>query len=155
MKEIQLTQGKVALVDDEDYEYLNQFKWHVSNDNYARRTIYKDKLYKALFMHREIMKVSKGLLVDHINGNRGDNRLCNLRDVSRKINTQNRKSASINNSCGLLGVSEHKGVGKSGRFVAGIYIEGKRKHLGVFDTAQQAHEAYLTAKRKYHEGCTI
>jgi len=90
--------------------------------------------------------------IDHINGNRADNRLCNLRDVSRKINTQNRKAASSNNSCGLLGVSAH---GKTGRFVAGIYIHGKRKHLGIFDTAQQAHDAYLTAKRKSHEGCTI
>lgn len=90
--------------------------------------------------------------IDHINGNRSDNRLCNLRDVSRKINTQNRRAAPVNGSCGLLGVSKHRNTGK---FTAGIYIQGKRKHLGIFDTAQQAHEAYLAAKREFHEGCTI
>jgi len=90
--------------------------------------------------------------IDHVNGDRSDNRLCNLRDVSRKINTQNRRTSPINNSCGFLGVSSHKNTGK---FVSGIYIQGKRKHLGVFDTAEQAHEAYLIAKRQAHEGCTI
>jgi len=72
--------------------------------------------------------------------------------VLRKINAQNRKTAPINSSCNLLGVCKHR---KSGKFVAGIYIQGKRKHLGVFETAQQAHEAYLTAKRSFHEGCTL
>jgi len=90
--------------------------------------------------------------IDHINGNRDDNRLCNLRDVPRKINAQNRKAASSNNSSGFLGVSKHV---RTGKFTAGIYIQGKRKHLGVFETAEQAHEAYLAAKRESHEGCTI
>ncbi|MBK6865537.1 MAG: HNH endonuclease [Ideonella sp.] len=89
--------------------------------------------------------------IDHINGNRADNRLCNLRDVSRAINSNNSRIArSSNKSSGLLGTYK---VGNS--FCAHIMVSGVTKHLGSFKTKELAHTAYLEAKRKLHVGSTI
>lgn len=83
--------------------------------------------------------------IDHINGDRADNRWGNLRDVSRAINNRNRVVASSRNSTGLLGVT----VGRYG-FYADIGIDGKQVHLGHFKTAEEAHQAYLSAKANIH-----
>lgn len=91
--------------------------------------------------------------IDHINGVRTDNRLANLRHASNSVNGQNKRRALISNkSCGLLGASFHKGAGK---WSAQIKTNGKSKHLGLFESADMAHAAYLVAKRSLHEGCTI
>jgi hypothetical protein len=88
--------------------------------------------------------------IDHINGIRTDNKLCNLRDVTRRVNLQNLKAAKPNNLTGLLGVSKARG-----KFWARIWIGKKRISLGYFYTPEEAHIAYLDAKRRLHEGCTI
>lgn len=88
--------------------------------------------------------------IDHINGNPSDNRIENLRDVSRSVNMQNERGARTHNSTGLLGVSRNGSGWRSE-----IRIAGKKKNLGTFATPEQAHEAYVFAKRQYHEGCTI
>jgi hypothetical protein len=88
--------------------------------------------------------------IDHINGNPSDNRIENLRDVSRSINMQNERKARTHNLTGLLGVSPNGSGWRSE-----IRIAGKKKNLGTFSTSQQAHKAYVSAKRQYHEGCTI
>lgn len=91
--------------------------------------------------------------VDHINGIRTDNRLANLRVVSRSVNLQNQRKARSNNlSSGVLGVcaSSH---GKKWR--ASIKIDGKQVHLGRFDDVESASAAYMAAKRKFHEGCAV
>lgn len=91
--------------------------------------------------------------IDHINGNRTDNRISNLRDVSRVVNCQNQRLAHKNNrSSGLLGASRDED-GK--KWKAQIRFGGKRLHLGSYDTAEAAHAAYISAKRKLHEGCTV
>ncbi len=83
--------------------------------------------------------------VDHINGDKGDNRICNLREATMAQNKQNSHRPNSNNKIGLLGVS------KSGeRFHAKITKFAKCIHIGSFDTAEQAHEAYLSAKRQMH-----
>jgi hypothetical protein len=91
--------------------------------------------------------------IDHINGDKKDNRIANLRCVSGAINAQN-KSAAIgsNKSSGLLGVSYNK---KLGRWHAYINVNRRRKFLGYHDTAETAHAAYIKAKREIHPGCTI
>lgn len=89
-------------------------------------------------------------LIDHINGERADNRLANLRDVSRSVNAQNQRGVRKDCAVGIKGVAAHHR-----RFVAQIFIDGKHTHLGVFKTAQEAGEAYLAAKRAHHDGCTI
>ena len=88
--------------------------------------------------------------IDHINGNRDDNRIKNLRDVTHLINAQNRRIANKNNSNGFLGVSATKG-----RFMATICIDSKKKYLGTFGTPEEAHAAYRAAKVANHEGCTL
>lgn len=89
--------------------------------------------------------------IDHINGDRADNRLENLRDVKPSINSQNRVCPNPKNSTGLLGVS----VSRS-RYIATIRATGGRKqHLGTFDTAQEAHAAYLAAKALIHPEAVV
>jgi hypothetical protein len=83
--------------------------------------------------------------IDHINGCPSDNRIVNLRDVSVAVNGQNRTKAMKNNRTGLLGVSEC-----DGRYVAQIGVDGNQYRIGVFDTPQEAHEAYLSVKALYH-----
>jgi hypothetical protein len=91
--------------------------------------------------------------VDHINGIRDDNRWANLRNVSRAANNQNqRRAQSRNLSAQLLGVSRKNAAGG---FQARIRHEGKEKRLGTFRAAALAHEAYVAAKRKLHEGNTL
>lgn len=88
--------------------------------------------------------------IDHINGNSADNRLANLRDVPRAINMQNRRKPARHNKSGLLGVYEH-----DGRWRAEVRLNGKSINIGSFGSKEEAHAAYLTAKRQLHPGCTI
>lgn len=88
--------------------------------------------------------------IDHINGERDDNRIENLRDVSRAVNQQNERKAHKTNKSGLLGVSPSRD-----RFKASITRSAKTVHLGTFSTGEEAHAAYVAAKRQYHEGNTL
>lgn len=91
--------------------------------------------------------------VDHVNCDKADNRIANLRVVSRSINKQNLRGAHKSNPTGLLGVSQHKDS-KRYRAVIGL-PNGVQKHIGTFDTPEEAHAAYLDIKRREHEGCTL
>lgn len=88
--------------------------------------------------------------IDHIDGNRSNNAIANLRDVSASVNSQNQKRARSDNKTGYLGVCEW-----DGKFVAQIGLEGRIYKLGSFDAPELAHAAYLSAKRQMHTGCTI
>jgi hypothetical protein len=88
--------------------------------------------------------------VDHRNGGHADNWIDNLRDVPHAVNMQNRTAARTGSKTGLPGVTVYRK-----RFVAQIMTAGKQKHLGVFDTPEEAHAAYVEAKRARHEGCTL
>jgi hypothetical protein len=89
--------------------------------------------------------------IDHIDGNPSNNAISNLRDVSATINQQNqRRPNKKNKSSGYLGATF-----SDGKFSARIRVDGKPRYLGRFATAEEAHSAYLQAKRKLHEGCTI
>lgn len=89
--------------------------------------------------------------IDHINGDKGDNRIENLREVDDRLNLENLRSPKATNLLGVLGVH----VIPNGRIRARIQVRGKSVHLGLFDTLEDAQQAYLIAKRKLHEGCTI
>ncbi|AWL04222.1 HNH endonuclease [Massilia oculi] len=92
--------------------------------------------------------------IDHINGDPSDNRFCNLRDVPSLLNQQNQRKPRPGTCSGYLGVSRY--VGKRGvRWYANITAEKKSYFLGSFDTPEAAHEAYVSAKRRLHRGCTI
>jgi hypothetical protein len=88
--------------------------------------------------------------IDHMNGDRSDNRIVNLRDVTRSVNAQNQRRAGAANKTGYLGVYELKG-----RFIASIKASKRTIHLGAFATPEEASAAYIKAKRRLHEGCQI
>lgn len=91
--------------------------------------------------------------IDHINGVRNDDRFVNLRDVDRTTNQQNMRAAfRSNKSTGLLGVSTE---GRPGKFFARIRANGKSIRLGCYATAEEAHQVYVDAKRRLHQGCTL
>lgn len=95
-------------------------------------------------------QIPAGLVIDHINGDRADNRLSNLRCVTHQVNTQNRRKPASHNKLGFLGVRRMRGTN---RFTAAIKdANGLTHHLGGFASAQEAHAAYLSAKAKLHEG---
>ena len=113
---------------------------------------------KRFFAHRVAWFLHFGQwpsgLIDHINGDPLDNRIANLRVVDSRTNNQNLRRARKNNQSGLLGARLRKRGGAKPYFAA-ITHEGNWIYLGAFATAQEAHEAYLVAKRRLHEGCTI
>ena len=113
------------------------------------------KIKRVLYLaHRLAWLYMKGEwpneVIDHINGVRDDNRLSNLRSVSRSVNAQNQKKATASNKAGLLGVSK-----KDGRYRAQITLNKKSTHIGCYDNPIDAYEACLSKKREIHEGCTI
>ena len=112
--------------------------------------------YKRYGAHRLIWALVTGAWpefdIDHKNGNRSDNRLCNLRHVDRSTNLENIKVAKSNNkSTGVLGVH----VSQKGLITSRIRVRGKGMYLGAFPSVQEAHAAYLDAKRQHHQGSLL
>lgn len=143
-KEIKLTQSMVALVDDDDFEMLNQYQWYpaprrTSDSCDAMTTINK----KTVYMHRMIMNASRGQDVDHINHDTLDNRKANLRLCSRSQNLANTPKYRTNTS-GFKGVSRARGAN---RWVASIMVNGAKQRLGIFDDPAEAARAYDNAAR--------
>ena len=89
--------------------------------------------------------------IDHINHKTDDNAIANLRDVSQSTNSQNQVRGMKNSTHGFLGVK----LRKSGRYESRIFVSGRRIALGSFLKPEDAHQAYLVAKRNLHTGCTI
>jgi hypothetical protein len=142
MKEIKLTQGKVALVDDEDFEYLNQVKWYASHQRnwYANRDLFIGKKRIHIIMHRLIMNTPMHLEVDHIDHNGLNNQKSNLRNCTRRQNGKNIRPR--NNYLGVYFNTE-------GYISAKIYNDGKSIHLGYFKTEIDAAKARDDASKKY------
>jgi len=110
------------------------------------------------YVHRVVWRMRVGMLtqgchIDHIDGDRLNNRLSNLREVTCSVNLQNQKRARRDNKSGALGVAPHPCV--KGKFTAQITLNGKKRHIGVFTTPEAAHAAYIEAKRELHAGCTL
>lgn len=118
-----------------------------------RRVQIDKRLYRE---HQLIWLWHKGALpvgqIDHIDGNKLNNSIANLREVSPSINNQNRRSASKRSKSGYLGVHWHK---KNSVWVAKIGVGYEKKYLGCFESAEQAYQAYVAAKRELHLGNTL
>lgn len=117
--------GYLAICIDSQYHYSHRLAW--------------------MYVHCDFPNV-----IDHIDGNKENNSINNLRSVTQKTNIENLKKARKHNSTGLLGVFRSKN-----KFQSRIGVNGVGIYLGRFLTKELAHEAYLQAKRKYHDGCTI
>lgn len=150
MKQIFLSQGKFAIVDDEDYEFLNQWNWTAikhRNTFYALRKIRikGQSVRKNIHMHRLVLRAPDDMQVDHINGNALDNRKKNLRLVTPQQNSMNRAVTS-NNSSGCTGVHFHRHLKK---WIAKIRKNKKAVHLGVFEKREDAISARREAEKQY------
>lgn len=145
MKEIKLTRGKVAIVDDEDYPQLSKLKWTFAQagtkSGYAMHYYREGAKVKAIIMHRLVMGAMCGEILDHKNGNGLDNRKENLRFCTAGENARNKRPRD----------GKYKGVTASGKKWA-AQITYKRTHfyLGTFDTPEAAALAYNKAAKKHH-----
>ena len=149
MKRIPLTQGKFALVDEDDYERLACSKWYLQNDGYAARNEkQEDGTRRTVLMHRVIVgaKPGDGLHVDHRDVDKLNNRRANLRSCIRAENLRNFKRRTDNTS-GCKGVSFRR---DSGKWRARINVNDREINLGSFDTRELAHEFYCLAADMLH-----
>lgn len=133
MKYLKLTQGKFALVDNDDFDELNKYKWHFDG-RYAARKPITGKIY----LHKVILRVKSDKEVDHINRNKLDNRKVNLREATHKENNANIKLLKTNTS-GFRGICWDK---SRELWTVGLYINNKRKYLGRFKILSEAIVIY-------------
>jgi hypothetical protein len=149
VKEIPLTRGKFAIIDDEYFEELNKFKWQASTTGYARRSEFLNGKRKYVSMHRSITDAKAGEMVDHINGNRLDNRRCNLRVCNNSQNQMNSRSSFNGKSSKYKGVCKFQPKGRRKiKWMASIGKDGKKKTLGYYDTEIAAAHAYNQAAKE-------
>lgn len=142
MKLIPLTQGFEAIVDNTDKTWLTQWSWCILHGYAARsKTLMNNegkRVHRTLYMHREIMAPLPGFDVDHINGNRLDNRRENLRICTHQQNLFNSKLSAANKS-GYRGVSWDT---NNRRWVVQIRLNGKPYYIGAFRDKHEAARAY-------------
>jgi hypothetical protein len=138
MKKIPLTQGQFATVDDEDFDMVSSCRWHYTH-GYA-------KSYKGGYMHRMILSAKDGEIIDHINGDKLDNRRSNIRLANKSLNGINR-GLNKNNTHGFKGINFFKGRRKP--WAARIKVNRKYICLGYYFTKEEAGAAYVAASKKY------
>lgn len=145
MKLIPLTQGKFAKVDDEDFEWLSQWKWYFTGYYAAREERGKDGKQRAIRMHRVIADTPPELEVDHINGDKLDNRRVNLRNCVHYQNNfhQGMKKHNTSGYKGIIQINSEKWVAK-------INVKGKQIYLGSYDDPKDAAKAYDIGAKQYH-----
>lgn len=155
VKLIELSQNRVAIVNNEDFVWLSKWKWCYHrgrkgcNTNYAERTDRSKPKQQTIKMHIAVMKRHKrwkrGKQVDHINTCGCDNRKVNLRLATRGRQRENQKRRTDNTS-GVTGVHWHK---QQNKWQARISIDGKRESLGLFPNKKDAIAARRLAEIKY------
>ncbi|HEY1248828.1 MAG TPA: HNH endonuclease [Nitrososphaera sp.] len=149
--EIPLTQGKVAIIDDEDYDLISQYKW-CAHWNGTRWYAISATGGHRVRMHRLLIDVPEGYEVDHINGDSLDNRKQNLRVVTRAKNLQNRE-ANKNSTSKYIGVYLESGTGK---FRAALKKNGITYRGGRYKTEEEAAKARdILALQHFGQDCKL
>lgn len=143
MKKLLLNKGKYTIVDNENYNSVNKFTWFISDTGYAIRTVWKNGKTTKVRMHRFLMGAKKGEFVDHINMDKLDNRMSNLRLCN---NAQNMRNSSLrsNNTTGFKGIRQNWN-----KWLARIKVNYQEKYLGSFNSKEEAALAYNKAAVKY------
>jgi hypothetical protein len=145
MREIPLTQGQVAIVDDEDYERVMQYKWHAYrswSQFRAMRNIGKPPHRTCEILSRFIMSARPGEIVDHRNRDPLDNRRCNLRICTQAQNCANSGKQTNARTSRFIGVCWHK---LTHQWVSRLQVNGIRTVLGYFSSEEEAASAYDAA----------
>ncbi|HEY3768143.1 MAG TPA: AP2 domain-containing protein [Candidatus Angelobacter sp.] len=152
---IPLTQGKFAIVDASDYEWLSQWHWaaeyHTSDNKWrakrnTTKTIGQKLIQKTIYMHRQIINAPDGVQVDHVDGNPLNDQRGNLRLATHQQNMCN-QGPHVNNACGYKGVYREKGCNS---WRAEIKFNRRKFRLGSFPSPQEAAKAYEQAARRLH-----
>lgn len=148
MAELLTKRGDRLLVDDEDFIRLSATAWRIDGAGYPGRRIKVDGAYADQLLHRVVLglRFGDGLVVDHINGNKLDNRKVNLRVCTQAENARNR-GITRRNTSGLKGVCWHK---HKQRWYSTITVSRVRRCLGYFKTPSEAYEAYVKAAKALH-----
>lgn len=136
-REIPLSRGAVATIDDEDYEAISAYHWHLHSAGYAHAW---ETRAKKVFMHRLIANAEKGQYVDHVDGNRLNNRRSNLR-----IATASQNAANSRKRCMSTARSRYKGVvfdKQKSRWMASIRLNYRKIFIGYYDTEEEAAVSY-------------
>jgi hypothetical protein len=147
LKEIVLANDRgVALVDADDYDELSKHAWHIQSSGYAQTDIRDgDGRKRKPLMHRLILSPPVGLVVDHYDGNKLNNRRSNLRIVTQGVNIFHAHRARRDNQAGAVGINV-----EDGRFRARIKHNGTAHHIGYFDDIHDAVGARLKAEVKFY-----
>lgn len=147
---IELSSGDVAIIDADKIDVISDIKWYRlpgDRTNYAvSNKRLEDRTVVMLYLHRVLTDCPDDMVVDHINGDGLDNRMCNLRVVTVAENNLNSRVRS-DSQTGIKGAYYDK---RKGSYYSRITINGKDIYLGTFKTAKEAAEAYAEASRKYH-----
>lgn len=140
-----LTQNKITQIDESD-AHLSKYNWIYAKPGYAMRTFYIEKEKFPVFLHHAIMgKPLNGKLIDHINGDSLDNRKSNLRIVDRRVNRINTERTRNGKLPGANRYTTHKNGKGYTYWRATIRVNGVTKHLGHFNSEQEASNAYYIA----------
>lgn len=141
MRRIPLTRGQFAIVDDADFDCLNQWSWqaaeYLPGSFRAKRGIWKNGRVGTIFMHRQILGFPQGKQIDHRNGDALDNQRSNLRVCDVSKNASNRRLIATNNRSGFKGVSRRDGCWR-----AQIQCNHRNYFLGSFASAVEAAKAH-------------
>lgn len=140
--------GYTIQIDAEDLPLIEAYRWYFrKQDSYVYRTVRTKERNKTIYLHREIIKTPKGMLTDHVNGDRLDYRKSNLRACSSSENNQNR-GRMTNNTLGVTGLSFYPKKAYN-QWRATIMFSGAFVHLGYFQTKEEATAARKAAEKVY------
>jgi hypothetical protein len=131
-----------TMVSREDAERLRQHSWRMSSDGYAVRTETRSGKRHTVYLHREVARPPPGQVTDHVNGDKLDNRRRNLRIATVAENNANSRDRPRRS--GFRGVYWHR---QARRWVGQISVDGRLRHLGLFDDPMEAAKAYDLAAR--------